>query len=177
MERKTLSADQVDALTAKLPDWAISPHPTKKFLSVINPMVIVDRLNEVFGFGGWIPHYIEVEKGDSPVVKCILLIPEYGIEIAQYGGNNNQDRGDAYKGAATDALTKCASYLGIGASIYKGQGNVGAGLGIKEWARVRDNYVQNGVITPDDYEQCSYIQKLVITEFKKAKNKDNGTEN
>ena len=27
---------------------------------------------------------------------------------------------DAYKGACTDALSKCASYLGIGMDVYKG---------------------------------------------------------
>jgi len=53
-------------------------------------------------------------------VKAIVTIPEYGIVIEQYGGNDNPDRGDAYKGACTDALSKCASYLGIGMDVYKG---------------------------------------------------------
>jgi hypothetical protein len=54
------------------------------------------------------------------VVKATVTIPEYGIEIEQYGGNDNPDRGDAYKGACTDALSKCASYLGVGMDVYKG---------------------------------------------------------
>ena len=54
------------------------------------------------------------------VVKAMLTIQEYGIAIEQYGGNDNSDRGDAYKGACTDALSKCASYLGIGMDVYKG---------------------------------------------------------
>jgi hypothetical protein len=61
-----------------------------------------------------------VEKGAMVVVKGALTIEEYGIRIEQYGGNANPDRGDAYKGACTDALSKCASYLGIGMDVYKG---------------------------------------------------------
>jgi len=44
--------------------------------------------------------------------------------IIAYGGSTNDDKGDSLKGGATDALTKCASYLGVGATIYKGQGNI-----------------------------------------------------
>ena len=36
-----------------------------------------------------------------------------------YGGNDNADLGDAYKGAVTDALTKIGSWLGIGAHVWK----------------------------------------------------------
>ena len=56
-------------------------------------------------------------------VKGRLTIDD--IVIEQFGGSSNDDMGDALKGGSTDALTKCASYLGIGASIYKGQGNGG----------------------------------------------------
>ena len=48
------------------------------------------------------------------VVKVRLTIPAYGIDYECYGGNDNADLGDAYKGATTDALTKIASWLGIG---------------------------------------------------------------
>jgi hypothetical protein len=61
-----------------------------------------------------------VEKGAMVVVKSTLTIDDYGIRIEQYGGNANSDRGDAYKGACTDALSKCASYIGIGMDVYKG---------------------------------------------------------
>jgi len=53
-------------------------------------------------------------------VRATLSIPRYAIAIEQFGGNDNPDRGDAYKGACTDALSKCASYLGIGMDVYKG---------------------------------------------------------
>jgi hypothetical protein len=41
------------------------------------------------------------------------------IKLEAYGGNDNVDRGDAYKGAMTDALTKIGSFLGIGADVWK----------------------------------------------------------
>jgi hypothetical protein len=37
------------------------------------------------------------------VVRATLVIPKYEIAIEQFGGNDNPDRGDAYKGACTDA--------------------------------------------------------------------------
>ena len=129
-----LSKEQTDKLTASLPAWAVKPHPSKTYLSVINPMAVIDRLNEVFGFGGWDFHAREIHqeketsaKGYSSWVTAshgTLIVKDHDIHIEQFGGSDNADLGDAYKGSATDALTKCASYLGVGASIYKGQGNV-----------------------------------------------------
>lgn len=102
-------------------------------------MAIIDRLNEVFGVGEWdfktehISHegYVQKTKnGDRDMfrsaVKGTLIVPNSKgtAIIEQFGGSSNDDLGDALKGGATDALTKCASYLGIGASIYKNMGNV-----------------------------------------------------
>jgi len=135
-----IEQEKVDKLKQKLPDWAIKQHPTKSNLSVIHPMAVIDRLNEVFGVGGWkfTTEYISCDPaiqktrtGDRAVfisaVKGKLFIPEYDIEIEQYGGSTNDDKGDALKGGGTDALTKISSYLGIGAEIYKGKGNITGG--------------------------------------------------
>lgn len=131
-----LDTVKIDQLQAPLPSWAVKPNPMKPKMSVIHPMSIIDRLNEVFGVGAWqfkttaIDCTKEIQKtknGDRSVymssVHATLSIPEYDIHIEQFGGSTNDDKGDALKGGATDALTKMASYLGIGASIYKGQGN------------------------------------------------------
>lgn len=106
-------------------------------MSVIHPMAVIDVLNEAFGLGAWKFHteYISCEKevqktkfGERSIyvsaVKGTLIVPKLDIHIEQFGGSTNDDKGDALKGGATDALTKCASYLGVGATIYKGQGNV-----------------------------------------------------
>jgi hypothetical protein len=138
---------QKEQLCKKLPDWAIKDHPTKKGMSVIHPMAVIERLNEVFGIGTWhfkaeyiscdkevqeVSVYKDGKKTDAKkdrviymsAVKGILEIPEHSIHLEQFGGSTNDDKGDALKGGATDALTKIASYLNIGAEIYKGKGNI-----------------------------------------------------
>lgn len=133
-----IEKDKMNKLAEPIPAWALKEHPTRKNMTVIHPMAVIDRLNEVFGIGQW--------KWETTFIDCTketqttktgtrtvymssvhgrLTVPEYNILIEQFGGSTNDDKGDALKGGSTDALTKCASYLGIGASIYKGQGNVG----------------------------------------------------
>jgi hypothetical protein len=134
MATKHLTKEQIRLLFSPLPREAIRQHPTKKFLSVITPIYVLERLNDVFGVGTWeyrtepvnVAQAAGPNKGAMCVVKGMLDIPEYGVHLEQYGGNDNPDMGDAYKGAATDALTKIASYLGIGFDIYKGRRDVGS---------------------------------------------------
>src|ERR1700686_5149706 len=107
-------------LKEPLPREAVSPNPQKPGLSVIKVIYVVERLNDVFGLNGWHIDNEIVESGRMVVVRATLTIPKYSIAVEQFGGNDNPDRGDAYKGACTDALSKCASYLGIGMDVYKG---------------------------------------------------------
>src|SRR5271156_5998826 len=107
-------------LKEPLPTEAVSPNPVKPGLSAIKVIYVVERLNDVFGLNGWRVDNEVVETGRMVVVRATLAIQKYGIAIEQFGGNDNPDRGDAYKGACTDALSKCASYLGIGMDVYKG---------------------------------------------------------
>lgn len=131
-----LDSTLIYELQEPLPSWALKPNPMKPKMTVIHPMSIIDRLNDVFGIGQWhfkctyIDCTKEIQKtkfGPRDVymssVHGLLTVPAYDIHIEQFGGSTNDDKGDALKGGATDALTKIASYLGIGASIYKGQGN------------------------------------------------------
>jgi hypothetical protein len=121
MEIKNLTQEQVDALKAPLPPDAVKPHPTKNYLSTIKVIYVVERLNEVFGINGWFTDDKVVEKdGKMVVVHTTLTIPEYGIVKSAFGGNDNSDLGDAYKGACTDALSKIGSFLYIGMDVYKG---------------------------------------------------------
>lgn len=115
-----LPPEVLEKLKTPLPPEAVSPNPERPGLSVIKVIYVVERLNDVFGLNGWRVVNQVVESGRMVVVKATVTIPEYGIAIEQYGGNDNPDRGDAYKGACTDALSKCASYLGIGMDVYKG---------------------------------------------------------
>lgn len=127
METRTITPEQKAALDRRLPDEAVSQHPTKKFLSSIKSIYVTERLNEVFGVGSWRVETEIVERSERMVVvKLRFSIPEYGIYYECFGGNNNADLGDACKGATTDALTKVCSWLGIGAEVFKGR-QTGAG--------------------------------------------------
>jgi hypothetical protein len=123
----------VGALYERLPEDAIQPHPSKAYLSTIKVIYQVERLNVVFGMGGWsyttrvidrevLPATEKQARRTMVVMKVVLKVPAFGIRIEQYGGSENEDAGDAYKGAVTDALGKIASYLGIGIDVYKGGG-------------------------------------------------------
>ena len=127
METRTITPEQKAALDRRLPDEAVSQHPTKKFLSSIKSIYVTERLNEVFGVGSWRVETEIVERSERMVVvKLRFSIPEYGIYYECFGGNDNADLGDACKGATTDALTKVCSWLGIGAEVFKGR-QTGAG--------------------------------------------------
>lgn len=120
METKRVTEDMRQQLCKPLPSEAVKPHPTKTYLSTIRDIDVIERLNEVFGVGSW---KLKVEhittQGKMVVVKVLFTIPEYNIEYECYGGNDNSDLGDAYKGATTDALTKICSWLGIANEVWK----------------------------------------------------------
>lgn len=121
-QKKKLTDEQKDLLKKPLPPEASKPHPTKSYLSSIKAIYVVERFNEVFDIGGWLIENVVVkEDGKWVVVKSTFRAEEYGIVIPDiFGGNDNADLGDAYKGACTDALTKIGSYLGVGMDIFKG---------------------------------------------------------
>jgi hypothetical protein len=122
METKVITAEMREKLTHPLPVEAVTPHPTKKFLSSIKSIYVTERLNDVFGTGTWKVETNFVDKDNKMVVvKVKFSIPSYGIEYECFGGNDNPDLGDAYKGATTDALTKIASWMGIGGEVFRGE--------------------------------------------------------
>jgi hypothetical protein len=132
MATKKVTQEMRDRLRVPLPKEAIKPHPTKTFLSSIKTIFAVERLNDVFGVGSWQQKskIISVSDNGMVVVYSQLFIPEYGIELESFGGNDNGgeksknfDLGDAYKGACTDALSKMCSYLEIAIDVYKGNPN------------------------------------------------------
>ena len=130
-----MNKEKSEALSRKLPDWAVNPNPMNSKMSVINPMAVIDRFNEVFGVGEWNFYTEFISMHDAKMgakdafhatSKSVVIVPSEGIHLEQFGGSTNMDRGDALKGSATDALTKIASYLGVGSTIYKNLGNVDA---------------------------------------------------
>lgn len=121
-EYKTITDGMKAKLDELLPDEAVTPHPTKAYLSNIKAIYVTERLNDVFGVGAWRTTVEPIASdGKMVVVKLTLTIPEYGIYYECFGGNDNSDLGDAYKGATTDALTKICSWMGLGAEVFKGK--------------------------------------------------------
>lgn len=126
-------------LREPFPAEAISQHPTKTFLSTIKAIYIVERLNDIFGIGGWtLEHDIVSDETDYVAVKGRLVIFEpYNILTPfQYGGHKktgtNTEPADGYKSAVTDCQSKCASYLEIGIDIFKGKTKAPSGGGRKK---------------------------------------------
>lgn len=165
MEIKTLSEEKQALLTHPLPPEAVTPHPTKSYLSSIKSIYVTERLNEVFGVGSW---RVEVEKVDQAnkmvVVKVHLTIPAYGIDYECYGGNDNTDLGDAYKGATTDALTKIASWIGIGKEVFKGKAG--------EVLQRTDPKKEKKTLTEDKLMDGDFLKRLVKWVYEHTKGKD-----
>lgn len=165
MSKILLSDKQLAALKEPLPKDAIKPHPTKNYLSSIKAIYVVERLNEVFGLGGWIIHNEVVKhEGKWVVVKSTFEAPEYGIKIPDiFGGNDNPDVGDAYKGACTDALTKIGSYLFIGMDVYKGlaeRATINSGDGEKPRNNTMTGQGQKPWLNPGSKEWDNAFAKL-----------------
>ena len=131
-----LTEEQLRKIAEPLPAEAIAPHPTKSNLSTIKGIFVTERLNQVFGVGEWLVR-TELLAPISSIVrttgsgrerteytalsKTILEIPSVGIYYECIASSTNDDMGDAAKGATTDAITKIASWIGIGIDVYKGK--------------------------------------------------------
>ena len=117
-----ITEEMRNKLRAPLPQEAVSPHPTKSYLSSIKSIYVAERINDVFGIGSWTLKSEVIERLEKfVVVKAFLEIPSVEFYGEAYGGNDNADIGDAYKGATTDAFTKIAAQqLEIGIDVFKG---------------------------------------------------------
>lgn len=158
-------------LDVPLPPEALKQHPTKTFLTTINPAYVIERLNDVFGVGTWyqetrevFPHAFAEHATTSEwvVVHSTLHIPAYGVQLQTYGGNDNKDMGDAYKGAQTDALTKAASMLGIGAHVWMNKKGVESSVTHSSTPSVSKGAVE---VTPPPMEKpcakCGTVMKYI----------------
>jgi len=141
MEKK----DIYEELIKPFPDKAYSVDSSRGFnLTSLKAQYIKERLNEVFGIFGW--HFEEkFVSGGSNGVLChgelVVYNPVYTVEcspkesptivelktrgVSATGWSpNKKNLGDTYKGASTDALSKAASFIGIGNEVFKGNVNL-----------------------------------------------------
>ncbi len=128
-EEMKISDKQLVELKSEFPKEALSIDNSRGFSLVsIKAMYVIERLNDVFGIFGWGYEFTEPNLHENEYVTKVTLII-YDEEhkpyhtIAQYGGKKiiKTNHTDAYKSSITDGLTKCASILGIGHTIFKGQ--------------------------------------------------------
>ena len=126
MTEKKITDEMSAKLRAPFPPEAITPHPTKTFLSTIKAAYVMERLNNVFGICGWtIEHTIVSDDPEYVTVMGCIYLPEFDLRTPdQYGGHGktgkNTEPADGYKSAVTDLMSKSASYLEIGIDVFKG---------------------------------------------------------
>lgn len=166
---KTLTPEQVSQLRQPLPAEAKKKHPSKAYLTTINSIFVTERLNDVFGTGCWqIRSEIVDNTTKMVVVKTSLTIPDYGIYYECFGGNDNADRGDAHKGAVTDAITKIGSWLGIGAEVWKNHPEI---VPAQPQPQPQPKQVNNQKVINDrlldNRERCEKLIKFLEQAYKK----------
>jgi len=87
-------------------------------IAYVDARVVMDRLDEVLGLGGWQASYREVPDG----IVCRLRAKLGGewIEHEDVGSYSEQpDEGDRIKAAFSDALKRAAVHLGVGRYLYR----------------------------------------------------------
>ena len=130
--KETLNEKQVEALKADFPPEALSEDKSRGFpLTSIKAAFVLERLNEVFGIGGWWYDFEPFTNHESEICTVVSLYVQIDPEgdplcIKQAGGKRivKSNVTDARKSAVTDGLTKCASVLGIGHTVFKGMADV-----------------------------------------------------
>lgn len=123
------------------PEWIQQRTQGKTTLSYIGGHIVINLLNEAFGYqwsfeivkeeivqsipkhNKWAKEGQPSHEPQPPVVKVLgrLTVPGMGIK-EQYGSKvligGATEQESAFKSASTDALKKCASLFGIGIQLY-----------------------------------------------------------
>ena len=123
-----LDPNAVSVLIRPLPKDKIQTRPGKAGMEFyyITPDFVIDTLNEAFG-SEWSTRIVShaVFGENVAVVGLELAVPtiEGRYVVKQQFGSceitRGLDVGSAFKGAASDALKKCATLLGLGLELYK----------------------------------------------------------
>lgn len=131
MTKPKITKEMKDLCLKPFPKEAYSVIEGKSYLTTLKAYYITERLNEVFGVGRWTIETEEVFRDDKEVVlKGNFVALDYDVVLPkQFGGARIQGKGtsvsDGFKSAVTDCQSKLASYLGIGAEMFKGKIKLG----------------------------------------------------
>lgn len=113
------------ALTAPFPASAVHFRPLivkdGRALAVayLDARAVMQRLDSVFGVGGWKDRYQIVNSGS---VLCTLAVKVDGewVEKMDVGSPSEQpDEGDRLKAAVSDSLKRTACKIGVGRYLYR----------------------------------------------------------
>lgn len=120
-----MAADEIRAALAEpFPpeDLGWKPQSVKQnralAVAYIDARMVEDRLDDVFGVGGWSDEYTPMGDGN---VMCRLSVKIDGAWVVKtdVGGESEQpDGGDRLKAAFSDALKRAGVKLGIGRYLY-----------------------------------------------------------
>lgn len=124
----SLKPQSIEVLTRSLPKEKIRKRPGKAGMefSYITPDFVIETLNEAFQHH-WNTKIVYQHMHENvAVVGLELSVPaaEEGYFVAkqQFGScevTRGLGTGEAFKGAASDALKKCATLLGLGLELYQ----------------------------------------------------------
>ena len=156
------------------PKEALTEDTSRGFpLTSIKAQYIIERLNDVCGIDNWtFEGKHEVHKEGIVFFGTLRIIgKDQGLERSAEGFSLiKKNLGDSYKSARTDALSKAASMVGIGNSVFKGEPQVqeDKDLGII-------NKVKDMVSRCENIDQYFLMEEWVnkrldqLTEFERAK--------
>ena len=114
-----------EGLKAPFPKEAYSIDSSRGFnLTSLKAQYAIERLNDVVGINGWklTGSFQKTEKGVLYMGSLDLVENGevlHSVEAIGYS-ENKKNIGDTYKSARTDALSKAASYYGLGNEMFKG---------------------------------------------------------
>lgn len=124
----SLTDQAISVLNRPLPKEKIRTRPGGKGMeySYITPDFVIELLNEAFGHN-WSTRVIYHNVHEQTVVVGLrLTVPVEGddkpITKEQFGSceiTRGLGVGEAFKGATSDAMKKCATLLGLGLELYK----------------------------------------------------------
>ena len=117
----------LETLTKLFPAEAIKQRqgPGGKMLDYLETATVIERLNEAFGtqwsfrvMDHWIMKDTEGKIEEvivwGEIAADLVVKQQFGNAVAKKGW----DTGDMFKGAASDALKKCATEFGVGLQLY-----------------------------------------------------------
>ena len=124
-----MNTDQLGVLTRAFTDIKTRPGRNGQSLSYIEGHAVIERLNEAFS-GQWSFYILDHRITDDQVIVLAELRVNDLVKQA-FGGSDvtrAKESGkpisisDDLKSAATDALKKAATLLGVGLHLYSGNG-------------------------------------------------------